>query len=161
MTHPLLLSCLVVSSSSATPWTVAHQAPLSVEFSRQEYWSGLPFSSSGDLPNPGIEPRSPALYTNSLPSEPPGKPPASLLFRNNLCCSPNTRWVFITPIVRTHQDRWRKARATGSQVLWEVHASRGCTGALGMCTLAEMGRSQAAKAAKTRTSQPGPGRLTR
>ena len=58
----------------ATPWTVAHQASLSMEFSRQEYWSGLPFSSPGDLPNPGIEPRSPALCTDSLPYEPPKKP---------------------------------------------------------------------------------------
>ena len=54
----------------ATPWTVAHQAPLSLEFSRQEYWSGLPFPSPGDLPNPGIEPGSPALQEDSLPSEP-------------------------------------------------------------------------------------------
>ena len=45
-----------------------------MEFSRQEYWSGLPFPSPGDLPNPGIEPRSPALQTDALPSEPPGKP---------------------------------------------------------------------------------------
>ena len=58
----------------ATPWTVACQAPLSVRFSRQEYWSGLPFPSPGDLPHPGIEPRSPALQVDSLPSEPPGKP---------------------------------------------------------------------------------------
>ena len=50
----------------ATPWTVAHQAPLSVGFSRQEYWSGLPFPSPGDLPNPGIEPRSPALQADAL-----------------------------------------------------------------------------------------------
>ena len=57
-----------------TPWTVAHQAPLSVGFSRQEYWSGLPFPSPGDLPNPGIEPRSPALQADALTSEPPGKP---------------------------------------------------------------------------------------
>ena len=56
-----------------TPWTIAHQAPLSVEFSRQEYWSGLPFPSPGDLPDPGIEPGSPVLQANSLPSEPPGK----------------------------------------------------------------------------------------
>ena len=60
-------------SNSATPWTAAYQAPLSMEFSRQKYWSGLPFPSPGDLPNPGIEPRSPALQANSLPSEPPGK----------------------------------------------------------------------------------------
>ena len=56
-----------------TPWTVACQAPLSMEFSRQEYWSGLPFPSLGDLPDPGFEPRSPALYADALPSEPPGK----------------------------------------------------------------------------------------
>ena len=57
----------------ATPWTVAYQAPPSMGFSRQECWSGLPFPSPGDLPNPGIEPRSPALQTDALPSEPPGK----------------------------------------------------------------------------------------
>ena len=56
-----------------TPWTVAHQAPLSIGFSRQEYWSGLPFPSPGGLPNPGIEPRSPALQADALTSEPPGK----------------------------------------------------------------------------------------
>ena len=71
-----------------TPWTVALQAPLSMGFSRQEYWSGLPFSSPGDLSNPGVEPSSPALQeilclqwrlpagdslqADSLPSEPPG-----------------------------------------------------------------------------------------
>ena len=56
-----------------TPWTVAHQAPLSMEFSRQEHWNGLPFPSPGDRPNSGIEPRSPALQADTLPSEPPGK----------------------------------------------------------------------------------------
>ena len=56
-----------------TPWTVARQASLSVDFSRQEYWSGLPFPSPGDLPNPGIEPVSPALQADALSSEPPGK----------------------------------------------------------------------------------------
>ena len=58
----------------ATPWTVAHQAPQSMDFSRQEYWSGLPFPSPGDLPNPGIEPGSPARQGDALLSEPPGKP---------------------------------------------------------------------------------------
>ena len=58
----------------ATPWTVAYQAPPSMGFSRQEYWSGLPFPSPGDLPNPGIKPRSPALQTDALLSEPPRKP---------------------------------------------------------------------------------------
>ena len=57
-----------------TPWTVAYQALLSLGFPRQEYWSGLPFPPTGDLPDPGIEPGSPALQADSLPSsEPPGK----------------------------------------------------------------------------------------
>ena len=56
-----------------TPWTVAYQAPLSMGVSRQEYWSGLPLPSPGDLPDPGIEPGSPALQADALPSEPPGK----------------------------------------------------------------------------------------
>ena len=52
------------------PWTVAYQAPPSMGFSKQEYWSGLPFPSPGDLPNPGIEPRPSTLQADSLPSEP-------------------------------------------------------------------------------------------
>ena len=66
-----LLSCVWLF---ATPWTVAHQAPPSMGFSRQGYWSGLPFLSLGDLPNLGIEPGSPALQADALPSEPPGEP---------------------------------------------------------------------------------------
>ena len=58
----------------ATPWTIACQAPLSMKFSSQEYGSGLPCSPPGDLPDPGIEPAFPALQSDSLPSEPPGKP---------------------------------------------------------------------------------------
>ena len=54
-----------------TPWTVAHQSPQSMEFSRQEHWSGLPFPSPEDFLNPGIEPGSPALQADVLPSEPP------------------------------------------------------------------------------------------
>ena len=64
------LSCVQLF---ATPWTVTLQAPLSMGFSRQEYWSVLPFPSPGDLPDPGIKPKSPALQANSLLSEPPGK----------------------------------------------------------------------------------------
>ena len=63
---------LVVSDSFETPWTVAHQVPLFIEFSSQAHWSGMPFPSPGDLPNPGIEPGSPALQADSLPSEPLG-----------------------------------------------------------------------------------------
>ena len=66
-----------------TPWTVAYQTCPSMGFSRQEYWSGLPFPSPRDLPNPGIEPRSPKLQADTLPSEPPRKP---------LACRV---WVFI------------------------------------------------------------------
>ena len=62
------------SDSLRPPWTVAYQASPSMGFSRQEYWSGLPFPSPGDLPDPGIEPRSPALEADALTSEPPGKP---------------------------------------------------------------------------------------
>ena len=56
------------------PWTVAQQAPPSMGFSRQEYWSGLPFPSPGDLPDPGIKPRSPTVQADALTSAPPGKP---------------------------------------------------------------------------------------
>ena len=73
------LSCVQLF---ATPWSVAHQALLSMKLLRQEYWSGLPFPSPGGLPNPGIKPRSPALGANSLPSELPGKPTWHSLFLN-------------------------------------------------------------------------------
>ena len=69
-----LFTWQVVSDSFATPWTVACQASPSMGFSRQEYWSGLPFPSPGDLPDPGMEHRSPALAGGFFTSEPPGKP---------------------------------------------------------------------------------------
>ena len=61
----------------ATPWTVAHQAPLFIGFSRQEYWNGLPFASPGDLIYLGLETKNPALQADSLPSELPRKPPVN------------------------------------------------------------------------------------
>ena len=67
----LLFSCLVVSSSFATSWSVLHQAPLLMGFPRQEYQSGLPFLPSGDIPNPGIEPGSPVLAGGFFITEPP------------------------------------------------------------------------------------------
>ena len=70
-----------------TPWTVAHQASLSTGFSRQEYWSGLPFSPPGNLPNPGIEDGSPTRQADSLSSEPPGKP--TQIYGQTVC------WVFL------------------------------------------------------------------
>ena len=76
--HSFLYSFMKVKVKScltlATPWTVAHRAPLSKGFPRQEYWSGLPFPSPGDLPDPEIEPQSPALQTEALPSESAGRP---------------------------------------------------------------------------------------
>ena len=62
-----------MSDSFAAPLDYSRQSPLSMGFPRQEYWSGLPFPSPGDLPDPGIEPGSPALKADALPSEPPGK----------------------------------------------------------------------------------------
>ena len=72
---------LVIQSCPALcdPWTLAHQAPLSMGFSRQEYWSWLLFFSPGDLSNPDIEPRSPALQADSLPSEPLRKIPVNFV----------------------------------------------------------------------------------
>ena len=70
------LSCVPLF---VTPWTVAYQAPPSMGFSRQECWNGLPFPSPADLPDLGIEPGSPSLQADALPSEPPGKP-------LNYCC---------------------------------------------------------------------------
>ena len=61
-----------------TPQTVAHQAPPSIGFSRQQYWNRLPFPSAGDLPKPGIKPASPTLQADSLPPESPGKPPIKI-----------------------------------------------------------------------------------
>ena len=71
-----MIKCLSLSHVRlfATPWTVAHQAPLSVGFPKEEYWSKLPFPSAGDLPDPGIEPGSPALQADSLPSVLPKNP---------------------------------------------------------------------------------------
>ena len=70
----LLFSCSVVSTSFATTWTVAPEAPLSIGFHRLEYWSGLPFPSPGNLPNTGIEPASSTLAGRFFTTEPPGKP---------------------------------------------------------------------------------------
>ena len=82
--------CMLVAQSCltlATPWTVGHQAPPSMGFSRQKYWSGLPFHSPGDLPAPRIKPRSPALQVNSLPAELPGKPRKYWIYLNNFSSS--------------------------------------------------------------------------
>ena len=94
----LVVDGLVAQScpTLATPWTVARQAPLSMGFSRQEYWSGLPFPSPGDLPDPGIKPRSPALPADSLPIELWGKPHMR-----------NRRWKFISLVVISGAEKQR------------------------------------------------------
>ena len=75
-----------------TPRTAAHQPPPSMGFSRQGYWSGFPFPSPGDLPNPGIESGSPTLQTDSLPSEPPGKPYSLQTGRQRKLPQPHLQW---------------------------------------------------------------------
>ena len=77
-----------------TPWSVAHQAPLSMGFPWQEYWSELPCTPLGDLPNPGIELRSPALQADSLPAESPGKPKNTGVGKLSLfqCIFPTQEW---------------------------------------------------------------------
>ena len=74
-----------------TPWTVASQAPVSVGFSRQEYWSGLACPPTGDLPNPGIKPRCPTLQADSLPAEPQGTPKNTGMGSLSLL-----QWIFLT-----------------------------------------------------------------
>ena len=74
-----------MSNSFAIPWTVASQTPLSMGCPRQEYWNGLPFPSPGDLPDPGIEPVSPALTGRFITTEPPGKPHLACCPANKCC----------------------------------------------------------------------------
>ena len=82
-----------------TPWTVAHQAPLSIGFSRQEYQSGCHALLQGNLPNPGIKPRSPTLQVDSLPTEPPGKPKntgmGSLSLLQRIFATQEWRWCLL------------------------------------------------------------------
>ena len=86
-----------------TPWTIAYQAPPSIRFSRQEYWSGLPFPSPGDLPDPGIEPQSPAFQADALTSEPPGKPPNIHSVQFSSVLSLSHVWLFTTPWIAACQ----------------------------------------------------------
>ena len=109
-----------VVSDSATPWTVAYQAPPSLGFSRQEYWSGLPFPSPGDLPNPGIEPGSPSLQADALPSEPPGKltSPTSLVAQT-VKCLPTIQETWVRSLGQ--EDPLEKEMATHFSILaWKI-----------------------------------------
>ena len=93
MTRRVHIVVLLVAQSSqtlATPWTVAHQTLLPMGFSRQEYQSGLPFLSPGDLPDTGIEPGSPALQANSLSSEHQGNPGREEISKEGIKGSPSS-----------------------------------------------------------------------
>ena len=147
------LSCVQLF---ATPWTKAQQAPPSMGFSRQEYWSGLPFPSPGDLPDPGIKPRSPALQADALTSEPPGKPkahwntqpkgrPASagteaegLKGAHGLWCCPLTFWTVIpmaVPVLSQRRALFLSAAVCMAQ-LAETHLSEAdCDSLHGMLPL--------------------------
>ena len=87
---------------SATPWTVAYQAPPSMGFSRQEYWSGLPFPSPGDLPDPGIELRSPAFQVDALTSEPPGNSFGGFRTSPNVFCQVFAYWCLLRAMPSVH-----------------------------------------------------------
>ena len=94
----------------ATPWTVTHQPPLPLEFSRQEYWSGLPFPTPGDLPNPGIEPTSlasPELAGKFFTTEPPGKPQLGGMRRGHLL-SPSSADVSLLMFKKTGPRTWKR-----------------------------------------------------
>ena len=135
-------SMLVTQSCSlfVTPWTAAHQAPLSMEFSRQEYWSGLPCPPPRDLPHLGIKPGSPALEADSLPSEPPGKrfkwnklvtKRQVQLWARCLCNSEEMDWsweslcawclgvrreFWVSPFLRFQNNLWQRGSALDSDI---------------------------------------------
>ena len=113
--HAWMLSCFSHVQLFATSWTIACQAPLPMDFSRQEYWSGYLFPSPGDLPNPGIKPRCSSLQADSLPSEPPGKPRDLWLLllllshfsRVRLCATPATAAYQAPPSLGfSRQEHW-------------------------------------------------------
>ena len=105
----------------ATPWTVAHQAPLTMGFSRQEHWSGLPCPPPGDLPDPGMEAGSPALQRDSLSSEPPGKSyihkfPTNIGWQVGSCLhSTLLRRQLLTKELRGPSAKWTKPRRAGGR----------------------------------------------
>ena len=109
-----VLSRSVVSDSFETPWTIALQAPLSMEFSRQEYWRGLPFPSPGDVSDPGMEPGSPVLQVDSVPSEPPGKP--NFYHKHSLIRDTRLQYCYIGPeLGRYHKKEYKSGMGDQKQ----------------------------------------------
>ena len=110
-----------------TPPAVAHQAPPSMGFSRQEYWSGLPFPSPGDLPDPGIEPRSSALHADALISEPPGKPQICICMCIYVCVYTCIYIFSVAQLYPTLCDPWTVAfRSSLSMKLSKQNTGVGC-----------------------------------
>ena len=120
-----------VASNSATPWTVAHQAPPSMESSRQEYWSGMPFPSPGDLSDPGIKPGSPPLRADALPSEPPGKPPTSAEADGKCpcCCSVAGKCSWKVAICSWQREENKFGSLFSQPSSWRVTSSHLCVNA--------------------------------
>ena len=127
--HACVLTCILSHFSSvwlfATLWTVVHQASLSLGFSRQKYWCWLPCLHLGDLPNPGMQPRSPALQVDCLPAELPEKPIKGI--------SGLPGWLCIVPVMQktqvqslSQEDPLEEAMATHSSILaWRISTDRG------------------------------------
>ena len=101
----------------AIPWTVAYQPPLFMEFFRQEYWSGLPFPSPWELPDPGIKPRSPTLQADTLPSEPPEKLLVRMVIIKKSMFRKNSMYIIYSET--DHQPRWDAWDKCSGLVHWE------------------------------------------
>ena len=108
---------------SATPWTVARQAPLSMGLPRQGYWGGLPFPSLGDLPDPGIEPGSPALQADASPSEPPGKPTCNWPSAPLGTGSTHNRWHLHRPQCVGHECSFSHLYSITLTSVWRSHST--------------------------------------
>ena len=115
-----------MSNSFATWWTVAHQLPLSMQFFRQEYWSGFPFPSPGDLPDPRIKPRSPALQADSLLSEPP-EPPGKPQLENNKIMNKNSGTYRGKCWEREEywKEGWRSTEWCRNEIIWKEKLVKG------------------------------------
>ena len=109
-----MLSRFICVQFCVISWTVTRQAPLSTGFSRQEYWSGLPFPSAGDLPYPGIKPRSPASQADPLTSEPPRKPKMAIvsLYQSIVTLNINVS----NPLIERHKSGWLNSKKQKTQL---------------------------------------------
>ena len=129
----LVTSCLLLLPPNhfshvrliVTQWAVAHQAPLSMGFSRQEYWSGLPCPPPGDFPDPGIKPRSPALQADSLPLSHQGGPPTFSLAHRNTSKKSLLVFYFVF-FVPCYLNGRMNLISTAHQIPWRKHMDLNC-----------------------------------